>query len=195
MVECRPVPLYGNWTSGFALDVHTISSVHRGVNESGYGIFDTTRSPLGQLLYQLKYEGNRLAALQIGRTAAGFLHRCPWRFDILVPVPPSAVRQSQPVALIADAIGRAMQLPVVECVRRSRSTPELKNIYDSKQRTDLQRDLYEVERDQAYGKTILLFDDLYRSGLTMNAVATLLLGAGGAARVYVLAITKTRSHR
>jgi predicted amidophosphoribosyltransferase len=43
------------------------------------------------------------------------------------------------------------------------------------------------------GKGVLLVDDLYRSGATANAV-TLALLSGGAARVYFLAATRTRSN-
>jgi len=42
---------------------------------------------------------------------------------------------------------------------------------------------------------VLLFDDLYRSGATMNAIAAALLDEGGAADVFALAITRTRSKR
>ena len=48
------------------------------------------------------------------------------------------------------------------------------------------------------GKTknrhILLFDDLFRSGSTLNAITDLLMGDGQPASVRVLTITKTRSN-
>ena len=46
-----------------------------------------------------------------------------------------------------------------------------------------------------YGKNILLFDDLYRSGETLKAVCNIVANQGGANNVYVLTITKTRSKR
>lgn len=45
------------------------------------------------------------------------------------------------------------------------------------------------------GKSVLLFDDLYRSGATMNAIAALLLDTGKAAKVIALTLTKTRSRQ
>ena len=45
------------------------------------------------------------------------------------------------------------------------------------------------------GQSVLLFDDLYRSGATMNAVAKALSEEGQAASVHALALTRTRRHR
>lgn len=42
---------------------------------------------------------------------------------------------------------------------------------------------------------VLLFDDLYRSGVTMNAVSSLLYEKGGVAHVSALTITRTRSNQ
>ena len=45
------------------------------------------------------------------------------------------------------------------------------------------------------GKNVLLFDDLFRSGATLNAITGLLLRQGQAASVRVLTITRTRSNQ
>jgi predicted amidophosphoribosyltransferase len=45
------------------------------------------------------------------------------------------------------------------------------------------------------GKKVLLVDDLYRSGATLNAITDLLLTEGKAASVSVLTITRTRSNQ
>lgn len=42
---------------------------------------------------------------------------------------------------------------------------------------------------------MLLFDDLYRSGATMNEITALPYDQGKAAEVYALTITRTRSNR
>jgi len=62
-------------------------------------------------------------------------------------------------------------------------------------RTKLLDDLHTVDKAATQGKTILLFDDLYRSGATMNAIAAALRDAGLVADVYSLTVTRTRSHR
>ena len=49
-----------------------------------------------------------------------------------------------------------------------------------------------VDGVQVRGKRVLLMDDLYRSGATMNAVADVLQGEGEVAEIYAFAFTRTR---
>ena len=44
-----------------------------GHNAFGHPAFDTVRSPLGELLYQLKYRGNETVLAEIADTVATFL--------------------------------------------------------------------------------------------------------------------------
>jgi competence protein ComFC len=78
-------------------------------------------------------------------------------------------------------------------VRKTKKTPGLKNIHDAEQRRELLDGAFDVDASQVKGKGVLLIDDLYRSGATANAVTVALLAAG-AARVYFLAATRTRSN-
>jgi len=54
--------------------------------------------------------------------------------------------------------------------------------------------LHAVDPKETQGKNMLLFDDLFRSGSTLNAITDLLMGTRKAASVPVLTITKTRSN-
>jgi competence protein ComFC len=113
----------------------------------------------------------------------------------MIPVPPSNARLVQPVLLLAHGIGRAVGLPVIECVTATRSTTQLKGVTDPEKRKELVDGLYVVDPQYTAGKSILLFDDLFRSGTTMNAITDVLLQQGQAASVRVLTITKTRSNQ
>jgi hypothetical protein len=73
MASINPQRIDGNWHSGIALDVHTISSTHLGVNEAGQHAYDTKRSELGELLYRLKYGGDISAAPEIIDAGSAFL--------------------------------------------------------------------------------------------------------------------------
>ena len=44
MVTINPIELSGNWTQGYALDIHTINSTFIGYDEYGHEVFDTRRS-------------------------------------------------------------------------------------------------------------------------------------------------------
>lgn len=65
--------LRGPWAAGFALDVHTTGSTFLGHNAYGHPVFDTGRSPIGELVYRLKYRGDKDAQREIVDTVAGFL--------------------------------------------------------------------------------------------------------------------------
>ena len=188
----HPKRIVGNWKLGYALDVHTLSSTHVGVDERGHDVFDTKRSELGELLFRLKYRGDLSAGDEIIETATDFLRRSRNKFDLIVPVPPSGSRPVQPVILLAKGVGEALKLPVAECVTTTRPPTELKGVMDRNRRNELLEGLYAVDRVNTEQKSILLFDDLYRSGATMNAIASLLATQGAAKAVRVLTITKTR---
>ena len=192
-VTINPKRIRGKWTLGYALDVHTVSSTHIGINEQGHDVFKTKRSWVGELLYQLKYHSDVSAADKIIEVAVAFLRHSRSRFDLVVPVPPSGRRRIQPVIILAQGIGEMLDLPVVECVTTTRPATQLKGVMDSHRRKELLDGLYDVDHTCTKGKSILLFDDLYRSGATMNAVTDLLVNQGKAAAVRVLTVTKTRN--
>lgn len=195
MAAINPRKITGKWRSGVALDVHTLSSVYLGVNEAGHEIYDTKRSEMGELLYRLKYRGDMAAAKDIIDTASAYLKPHQTKFNLIVPVPPSGIRSLQPVITVANGIGLALNLPVIECVTTTRPTTQLKGVIDPEKRKELLAGLYQINAVQTKGKNILLFDDLFRSGSTMNAITAALLKDGGAASVRALTITCTRSNQ
>jgi len=113
---------------------------------------------------------------------------------ILVPVPPSRARAEQPVHLIAERLSTTIGIPFHRnVVTRVKETPELKNVYAYDERLRLLDGTHRVEASLVKGQKILLFDDLYRSGATMNAITAALYDEGAVADVYALALTRTRS--
>jgi predicted amidophosphoribosyltransferase len=193
MVPIHPEKIEGNWLFGVALDLQTTSSRPSGPNEAGHMQFDTVRPPIAELLYKLKYGGDQTAATGIIAAAAGWLRRHREKIDILIPVPPSTHRAVQPVLILANGIGAATGLPVVNCITTTRSATPLKTVDDPAQRQTLLTGLYSVDASFTAGKNVLLFDDLFRSGATLNAITDVLMRQGQAASVRVLTITRTRS--
>lgn len=195
IVKINPIKIEGAWCSGVALDLHTTSSTPIGYNEFGHMQFETVRPEIAELLYRLKNRADKDAAGPIIETAADFLSQYRDRFDCIVPVPPSHQRTLQPVIVLAEGIGTELKVPVLSCITTTRSTSQLKNITDPEERKKHVEGLYVVDASQTRGRSILLFDDLFRSGTTMNAITEQLLGPGKAAAVRALTITKTRSNR
>jgi len=195
VVKINPIAIAGRWHSGVALDLHTTSSTPIGYNDFGYMQFETVRPEIAELLYRLKNRADGSAAGPIIETAAGFLSQHLDKFDCIVPVPPSQPRALQPVIILAEGIAKALKLPVLSCVSTTRSTSQLKNITDPEERQEHIKGLYQVDTAQTRGRKILLFDDLFRSGTTMNAITDVLINPGSAAIVRALTITKTRSNQ
>jgi len=195
VVAINPYKIAGKWSQGVALDLHTLSSIYLGVNEYGHEVYDTKRSDIGELLYRLKYRGDAAAADEIAKTAAEFVTKQAVKFDLIVPVPPSGVRALQPVITIARRMGELLGIRVVECVSTTRPTAQLKGVIDPDKRKELLSGLYAVDARQTEKRNVLLFDDLYRSGSTLNAITDLLMGAGQANSVSVLTVTRTRSNQ
>jgi len=195
MAHFFPRQIIGKWESGFALDIHLISSEFLGYDGYGRPQFDSKRSEIGDLLYRLKYGSDTSAVEEIVEAAVTFLKSWNPTVDMLVPVPPSTPRKMQPVAILAKAIGKRFAIPVSNCVTKTRNTRGLKSILDLDERLKLLDGLHSVDISATKGKRILLFDDLYRSGATMNAITDLLNHDGQTATVFALAITRTRNQR
>jgi len=196
MVEINPTRIPGRWSNGYTLDLHTTSSGLAGRDGYGHPQFASKRSELGELLYRLKFRGDKSVVSEIAEVVGTFAESYLPKMDLIVPVPPSTPRKEQPVILLANAIGDRIDIPVFEdCVWKVRETSQLKNVFDFDERSRLLDGAFEIDRSVAKGKTVLLFDDLYRSGATLNAVNSLLYDRGGAKDVLALALTRTRSLR
>ena len=191
-VDVKPQKITGAWEQGYSLDRHTVSSTMTGYNEYGHPEFDTKRSPIGELVYRLKYKSDSKAIEPIVQTVKDFLSGWDIHPNLLVPVPPSNVaRRNQPVIEIARRLSQITGLQLGEqCVKKVKKTSQLKDGADFDEKVEVLKDAFEISEDVA-GKKILIFDDLYDSGATMNTIAEG-LWKKGARSVYALTLTRTR---
>jgi competence protein ComFC len=187
--------IIGKWREGFALDLQTLSSIFIGHDEFGHPRFDTTRSEIGELLYKLKYSRDQSVVDEIADAAAALMSQWQQNVHVIVPVPASTRRTIQPVIVLANALAQRLRIPVANCLTTTRDPLPLKNVSDLDERTRLLAGLYAVDPSATTGKRVLLFDDLYRSGATMNEITTTLYDQGRATDVFALTITRTRSIR
>ncbi len=82
-----------------------------------------------------------------------------------------------------------------DCIVKVKETAELKDIFDFEERLRILKDAFEIRNPVVVGRSVLLFDDLYRSGATLNAVTRILQQEGKVKNVYALNLTMTRSKR
>jgi predicted amidophosphoribosyltransferase len=186
----------GNWKKGIAFDHHTLSSTYLGVDQFGHDKWDNTRSEMGELVYQLKYQRKSSVVQKI----VELLDRIKGvdEMDLIVPIPPTdRTRAFQPVSLIAKALGERRHVEVLlDLLQKKAGGAQLKNVEDPDERQKLLRESMSLsKKHDISGKKILLVDDLYRSGATLSVATELLIDQGGASSVSVLAMTKTRSRR
>jgi predicted amidophosphoribosyltransferase len=177
------------------LDYHTVGSTYLGDDEYGHPVFDTKRTELGELLYRLKYRSDFSVVDEIAGAASEFYTIWNPEAEIIIPVPPSrSGRTRQPVLVLTEEISKRIGIPVINnCVVKVKKIPELKNVYQYDERLRLLENAHTVDSSFVAGKKVLLFDDLYRSGATMNAISSVLYDQGKVADVCAFAITRTRS--
>jgi predicted amidophosphoribosyltransferase len=183
----------GNWRAGWALDYHTTSSEHAGAR-----VFETTRTEIGELLYQLKYHLDSSKIESLAERAARFLETRIFlqNLEAIIPVPPSAERAFQPVAELAVSIGRKVNLPAAsEYLMKVKRTSPLKSLDDKKERRKELKEAFKAADDRFADKDVLVFDDLFRSGETLREVTRTLIEQGHVAGVYILTLTKTRKRK
>lgn len=188
--------LKGNWVKGIAFDIHTTSSEHLGQDEYGHDRYNNTRSEMGELVYQLKYQHDQTVVNKIVDLLGGI--KGFQTMDVAIPIPPSnTARRDQPVITIATEFGRRFNIDVcLDALYKSGNSQELKSITDPDKRQEALRSTMKLSDKYDFsGKNVLLLDDLYRSGSTLNVATELLYTQGKARNVYVLTMTKTRSNR
>lgn len=192
------ITLKGNWKCGWALDLHTLSSVSLG------GHFDNNRTKIGQMVYDLKYNNSisnqdKIQLVEnLAFTAANFLKNeilvTPYIW-VIAPVPSSKDRELQPVYLLADKIAYFLNRKIDgEYIKKIKNTNELKSIEVLEERQKILDGAFICDK-RYKGKKILLIDDLYRSGATLNEITKTLYTQGEVDNVYVLCFTKTRSKK
>jgi len=187
--------LKGNWRRGLAFDLHTVESTYLGVDEFGHNRFENTRSEIGELLYQLKYRNDKSATskiIELLKKLTGID-----TFDVIIPVPSSKKnRRFQPVDEIAKALGQDRGVDVLVGFLEKKSGQELKEIDSQEERQELLNNAISISGDEDIeGMKVLLLDDLYRSGATLEACADLLYNEADVGDLCVLTMTKTRSKR
>lgn len=197
-LKINPQKINGNWRAGWALDVHTRSS--RLLADGGY---DTDRTELGELVYQVKYESDKSKIKPIAETAAQFV-KDKYTVDgypilpylkAIIPTPPSDKnRNFQPVMDIAQEIGKLLEVQVyTDYLKKVKNTPLIKNIPNIEKKREQLQDAFVVSTKEFKDKCVLLFDDIYDSGTTLTEVAKVLYEQGDVKHVLVLTLTRRRT--
>ena len=180
MNRSHPKPLSGPWHSGWALGFH-----------SRFAGADWSRSGVGDLAFRLKYKSDLSAAQPLVKEIMALFAEHPELRDVdaLVPVPPSTARPFDPVRIMADALSRHLRIPVTPILTRKRRAMPQKQMNTLAQKRANVAKAFAVQ-GEIDGKRLLVVDDLYDSGATLEEAANILSKAG-AKRICVLTLTRT----
>ena len=176
----HPRPLPGTWQAGWALDFH-----------SRFAGAEWKRSVVGELAFRLKYEGDLSALPPLVEHTLALLAEHPElaQVDAIVPVPPSTLRPVDPVSLFAESLAGRLGLAVVPALVKTRQTAPQKEMHSLAQKHTNVAGAFAVQ-GKVNGKHLLLVDDLFDSGATLEEI-TRQLHRAGAARICVLTLTRT----
>lgn len=146
-----------------------------------------------QSMYRFKYSNKREYADYYAKEAALQCHNWVRRhgIEVIVPVPMYAwkkrLRGYNQAEVFARKLGKELHLPVdAGLVRRIRNTTPQKELND-KQRKDNLKGAFQLSENIVKYRKILLVDDIYTTGSTVDAVSELLLSMG-ATEVYFICI-------
>ena len=195
VADINPIKLPGIWDSGFALDKHVVRSIYVGDNEFGHPVFDTERSYVGQLVYELKYAQDKKKVGEIVDLAARFIKNI-WKIhelvNLIVPIPPSnTYRTFQPVYEISKGIGAALGVKVDLEALSKLDRSQSKNLDDDEKKEILQKSIVLTIKGSE-PLNVLVLDDLYDTGSTLTVVTELLKSQKQVRNVYILTMTKTK---
>jgi ComF family protein len=156
--------------------------------------------PLSKAIHQFKYEGLKVLAAPLGRLMAESWQEvgpAGQHFDAIVPVPLHRSRERErgynQAALLARELAAHLGVPVVEnAVDRSKATVPQVGL-DAQARKANVKDAFRCAKAKLAGNHVLLVDDVFTTGATLEAAATA-LRQGGAVTVwaYTLARAKQR---
>ena len=196
-IQINPQEIQGNWRAGYALDFHTISS-----HLLPDGRFDTEYTEIGKMVNRVKYHRDRSKIRPLAEIVAKFVeeefavagHSVLRHISAIIPIPPSDTsRPFQPVIEIAQRMGGFLNRQVLtNYLIKTRQTKLLKNLPSVEKQAEIQG-AFEIRHQDLKGRCVLLFDDLYDSGVTLTEATKALSEQGGVHRVLVLTLTQTRT--
>ena len=155
---------------------------HRHLFDSGRAVF--AYKSMSDSIYRFKYKDRReyaayYAECMAARLGEWIVRRKP---DALVPVPIHAskryIRGYNQAELLAKELGRILHIPVESnLIKRMRKTSPMKDLSMSERQNNLKR-AFKICLNDVKLNTIIIIDDIYTTGSTIDAMSYELRRAG-----------------
>ena len=143
--------------------------------------------PVRDLIWRLKFRGERSLGLPLGRWIAQGVASAGVRADLIVPVPLHwrrlIARGYNQAHILAKTTSKELSIPLQpRAVRRVRATTPQSSLEGAATRRQNVRGAFRCRERLRRGATVILVDDVITTGATMGECA-LALREGGAARI------------
>lgn len=182
--DLKAIKLNGIFDSGFSLDQHSYPLE-----------MERKRTYIGELVYQFKYKYDKEIGLYLVELVSEFIKANEElsSVDLILPVPASfRSRPFHPVLFLAEKISASTGILFErDLLMRTRLSKPQKELWTLKDKWANVKGLFELKTPHRIkNKKVLVVDDLFDSGATLNEI-TDVLKSSGSGKVYVLTLTKT----
>lgn len=159
--------------------------------ERGYGLYEY--ESMKQSIYRFKYKNRReyapFYAVEMKNRLSGEIRGM--QADAFIPIPlhksKKRMRGYNQAELLARELGKQFDIPVLnDFLVRVRKTVPQKELNPIERQNNLKK-AFKIDKNDVKLKTIILVDDIYTTGSTIDAAAEALL-EGGAERIYYLSL-------
>ena len=151
-------------------------------------------SMISKSIYKFKYHNRRSYAVFYGDAIGEKYSReiSRWNIDVIIPVPIHYKRRVKrgynQAELIAKELGKKLGIPVDEkYLYRISNTKPMKELDKTARKKNVEK-AFKIYRNVVEYKKIILVDDIYTTGNTLDACAKVLLDAG-ASEVYFVSLS------
>lgn len=185
--------IQGNWDQGYSLDKHIVSSTPVGYNNYGHMQFDTLRTEVGEAVFQVKYRSDYSHVQPLAQAIIDGVGHALTDISFVSPMPASRPRQRQPVYEVAREVARLLGVPYVDSfIQKVKSTGAMKDLGGRADREEALRGCFAVNEGALNNGSwsILLVDDLYDTGASLEAVCDVIRQSAKIRRIFVVALTR-----
>jgi ComF family protein len=146
-----------------------------------------------EAIHRLKYSNSQDLAAPLGEMMVSYWREAPFPADVIVPVPLHTRRLRErgynQAALLARELGKGVGLPVLEraLIRVRYTSPQVD--LNAEERKENVQGAFHCPTDRVAGKSVLLVDDVYTTGATLEA-CSLALKQRGVLTVWALTLAR-----